>query len=44
MTTATARGRGAMKAAVTWLAHEMIYVGQNIIRTAYQWLRWSEKL
>lgn len=31
-------------AVVAWLAREMIYIGQTIIKTAYEWLSWSEKL
>ncbi|HLA60930.1 MAG TPA: hypothetical protein VK626_01670 [Nitrospiraceae bacterium] len=31
-------------AVVAWIAREMIYLGQNIIRTAYEWLKWSERL
>lgn len=30
-------------AAVSWIAREMIYFGQTIIKTAYEWLSWSEK-
>lgn len=29
--------------AVGWIAKEVIYVGQVLIRTAYEWLRWSER-
>lgn len=29
--------------AVSWVAQELIYLGQILIRTAYGWLRWSER-
>ena len=28
--------------AVRWIAVEVIYLGQCLIRTAYGWLRWAE--
>lgn len=34
----------SMATVVAWIAREMIHLGQNIIRTAYGWLSWSEKL
>jgi len=29
--------------AVAWIARETIYVGQVLIRTAYGWLKWSQR-
>jgi len=29
--------------AVSWIAQELIYLGQILIRIAYGWLRWSEQ-
>ena len=28
---------------VSWVAGEMIYLGQCLIRTGYGWLRWGER-
>ena len=28
---------------VSWVAREMIHLGQMVIRTAYAWLEWSER-
>lgn len=28
---------------VGWIAQETIYLGQIMIRTAYGWLKWSER-
>lgn len=40
MANLTASGVSAM---VNWIAQEVIYVGQTLIRGAYGWLRWSEQ-
>jgi hypothetical protein len=29
--------------AVGWLATSLILIGQTLIRTAYEWLRWAER-
>ena len=29
--------------AVGWIAQEVIFLGQTLIRNAYGWLRWSER-
>lgn len=34
------RGTGTT---IAWIAREMIYVGQTIIRIGYGWLKWSER-
>ena len=31
-------------AVVSWIAREMIYLGQTIIKTAYEWLKWADRL
>lgn len=28
---------------VRWIAVEVIYLGQCLIRTAYTWMRWAER-
>lgn len=33
----------ALAIAIGWIAMHLIGIGQNLIRTAYQWLRWSER-